>query len=92
MIQRKFRADLFYRLNVLSINVPSLRNRLEDFESLIYQLAKQFKVRFSHGAIEKLKEHSWPGNIRELKNAVARAQTIYGDELIRDGDVKLPFR
>ena len=86
-----FRADLFYRLNVLSLEVPPLKDRIEDFEGLVYQLAKKFNVRFSHGAIERLRNHSWPGNIRELKNAVARAHTIYGSRLVRDRDVKPLF-
>lgn len=88
VVQKKFRADLFYRLNVLSIQMPALRDRLEDFDDLIYQLSKEFRVRLSHTAIEKLKEHPWPGNIRELRNAVARAQIMYGPSLIRDRDVK----
>lgn len=91
VVRKKFRADLFYRLNVLSICIPPLKDRLEDFDHLIYQFSKELRVRFSHGAIEKLKEHSWPGNIRELKNAVARAQTICGRELIRDKDVRHLF-
>ena len=91
VVQNKFRADLFYRLNVLSIQIPPLRDHLEDFDDIIYKFAKKLRVRFSHGAIEKLKEHSWPGNIRELKNAVARAQAIYGQDLISDKDVKYLF-
>ena len=87
VIQKKFRADLFYRLNVLSVQVPPLKDRLEDFETLLYKFAKGLNVRFSHGAIEKLKQHSWLGNIRELKNSIARAQTIYGRNIIRDKDV-----
>lgn len=72
-----FRADLFFRLNVVQINTPSLKHRMEDFDDLFYQFAKTFKVRFSHDAIQKLKKHSWPGNIRELKNVVARASALY---------------
>jgi DNA-binding NtrC family response regulator len=73
----EFRADLFYRLNVVSIYTPSLRERIEDFEDLIYTFAKEMRVRFSYDAIQRLKAHSWPGNVRELKNLVARASALF---------------
>lgn len=69
----QFRADLYYRLNVISIETPTLLERMEDFEGILYSFAKQLRVRFSFGAIARLKKHNWPGNIRELKNTVARA-------------------
>ncbi len=72
-----FRSDLYYRLNVLTLNLPALSERMEDFETLLYTFAKHFRVRFSHMAIQKLKAHKWPGNIRELKNLVARASAIF---------------
>lgn len=75
--QSLFRTDLYYRLNVISIEAPSLFDRMEDFEELLYTFAKQLKVRFSFSAIERLKKHTWPGNIRELKNTVARACANY---------------
>ena len=89
--QGQFRSDLFYRLNVLSIHVPPLSNRMEDFENLIYQMAREYQVRFSHEAINLLKEHSWPGNIRELRNSVARAKALYGDNLIRGKEAQKLF-
>ncbi len=88
VIQEKFRADLFYRLNVLPISIPSLKNRLEDFENLLFQMAKHLKVHFTREAIEKLKQHPWPGNIRELKTAVARAHTFCEDKIVRETDIK----
>lgn len=72
-----FRADLYFRLNVVAITPPSLQDRMEDFENLLYSFAKKLRVRFSHGAIVRLKKHSWPGNIRELKNVVAKASALY---------------
>ncbi len=72
-----FRQDLYFRLNVCRLTPPALRERMEDFESLLYGFAKEQRVRFSHGAIARLKKHSWPGNIRELKNTVARARAYY---------------
>lgn len=72
-----FRADLYFRLNVVAVTPPVLQNRMEDFESLLYAFAKKLKVRFSHNAILRLKKHPWPGNIRELKNVVAKAAALY---------------
>ncbi len=73
VIKREFREDLYHRLNVCRVSPPSLVERMEDFEELLYCFAKEMRVRFSFGAIEKLKDHLWPGNIRELKNLVSRA-------------------
>jgi DNA-binding NtrC family response regulator len=73
----EFRSDLYYRLNVVSIFTPSLKDRIEDFEEILYSFAKEMRVRFSYDAIQRLKAHSWPGNIRELRNLVARASALY---------------
>jgi DNA-binding NtrC family response regulator len=83
-----FRADLYFRLNVISISPPALSLRMEDFEDLLYTFAKALRVRFSFGAISRLKKHSWPGNIRELKNLVTRAAAIYPKELITEEHVE----
>lgn len=85
--QKKFREDLFYRLNVCQIQPPSLIDRMEDFDDLIYHFAKQLRVRFSFTAIERLKEHSWPGNVRELKNTVARASAYFPGKHIQPEDL-----
>ena len=83
--QGKFRLDLFFRLNVLRVHVPALSERMEDFEKLFYFFAKQFRVRFSHDAIERIKKHPWPGNIRELKHLVARASVLfYGKKIDKE--------
>lgn len=79
-----FRSDLFYRLNVITIEAPALKERVEDFEELLYQFAKQMRVRFSFNAIQCLKKHDWPGNIRELKNLVARASALYPKQYIQE--------
>lgn len=84
----EFRQDLFYRLNVISIETPNLNQRIEDFEDLIYSFAKSMRVRFSHGAIEILKKYEWPGNIRELKNLVAKASALHAGELITEEHVE----
>lgn len=79
-----FRADLFYRLNVITLEVPALKERMEDFETFLYQFARQLRVRFSHNAIAALKKYEWPGNIRELKNVVSRASALYPKEHITE--------
>lgn len=84
-----FRSDLFYRLNVINIEAPALKERLEDFDSLLYSFAKEMRVRFSHKAIQCLKNHDWPGNIRELKNLVARASALYPKAYIDEKHIDL---
>ncbi len=76
----KFREDLFYRLDVLPINVPPLRDRKEDIPALVKYFVEQICIDlkipvkyFSQDAIEKFIKYDWPGNIRELQNHVTRA-------------------
>ncbi|PCJ95974.1 MAG: sigma-54-dependent Fis family transcriptional regulator [Hyphomicrobiales bacterium] len=78
--QGRFREDLFYRLHVLPVNVPSLRDRLEDVKSLANYFLDQFSreesrqfTRLSDTAYECLQSYSWPGNVRELQNAIRHA-------------------
>ncbi len=81
--ERRFREDLFYRINVVQIAVPPLRNRIED----VLQLAQSFLTRIartskkpvegiSEGAAQKLREYDWPGNVRELENCIERAVAL----------------
>jgi two-component system response regulator AtoC len=78
------RRDLFYRINVVTLTIPPLRERREDIPAL----AKSFLARRKHGidadAIQMLVEHEWPGNVRELRNTIERAV------LIEDSDVITP--
>lgn len=85
----QFRLDLYYRLNVISMQPPTLSQRTEDFEDLLYCFSKKMKVAFSHTAIQRLKKHSWPGNIRELKNVVARASALFPKQRIQDEFIPL---
>lgn len=87
VFEEKFRADLYFRLHVIQLQAPALKDRMEDFDDLLYTFAKAMRVRFSYGAIQKLKTHAWPGNIRELKNAVSRAKAYWGNDEIKDHDV-----
>jgi len=86
---KEFRSDLYFRLNVVTANIPSLKSRMEDFEIILMEFAKKFRVRFSMGAIMKLKHHIWPGNIRELKNTVARASAFFPKQSIEESHVDL---
>ena len=97
----QFRADLYYRLNIITIEVPSLHQRMDDFEDFLYQFAKESRIGFSYLAIQKLKKYSWPGNIRELKNLIARAATLFPkcyiqeshvDQLLNRNDLSVPDR
>ncbi|HWQ78848.1 MAG TPA: sigma 54-interacting transcriptional regulator [Anaerovoracaceae bacterium] len=86
---RTFREDLFYRLNVLTIHVPPLRERPDDITELADYFAqtltqqKNRRVRISAEVYDALKEYSWPGNIRELENAIERAINVTDDDEIR---------
>jgi two-component system response regulator AtoC len=87
----RFREDLFYRLNAVSIVLPPLRERREDIPPLAQTFADRVyslgpSVRFSSEALDLLQKYSWPGNIRELENAVVRAAAMC-DGLIRVQDL-----
>lgn len=85
--EKQFRADLYFRIHVVTLTLPPLRERLEDFDDLVYSFCRDNRIRFSVAAIEALKRHSWPGNIRELKNVVARAKAIFPDTYIQPDHV-----
>ena len=76
----KFREDLFYRLNVVSIHIPPLRERKDDIPLLVYHFMKKFSDRdnknvsaISQEALRLMQYHNWPGNVRELENIIERA-------------------
>lgn len=86
---KKFRPDLYYRLNVLPITIPPLRERIEDIphlaDTLLAELIDTYgrKVSFSNEAREVLLNYSWPGNVRELRNAIGRGfMMTEGDEIL----------
>jgi DNA-binding NtrC family response regulator len=81
----RFREDLFYRLNVVELNIPPLRERLEDIIPLASAFIAEFtkgKARFASAVAECLMRYSWPGNVRELRNAMERAALLSLGELI----------
>lgn len=80
----RFREDLYYRLNVVSLTLPPLRERLDDIGALAQRFIERFSSTFDLPAVtlpladlQKLKSHSWPGNVRELRNLIERA-TLMG--------------
>jgi DNA-binding NtrC family response regulator len=80
-----FREDLYYRLNVVELNLPALRERPEDILPLANHFMEQFargKTRLSPPASEALAGYAWPGNVRELRNAMERAALMCGGELV----------
>jgi DNA-binding NtrC family response regulator len=90
MSEEHFREDLFYRLNVMPIFLPPLRDRRDDIPALVQHFIKKFSKAHNsaiHGiskeAIEALKSYRWPGNIRELENAVERAFIIENSAMIQ---------
>jgi two-component system response regulator AtoC len=85
-----FREDLFYRLNVLPIFLPPLRDRKDDIAALVQHFIKKFAKQFSSSidsitpeALDLLKKHRWPGNIRELENAIERAFIVESSHTIQ---------
>jgi DNA-binding NtrC family response regulator len=81
----RFREDLFYRLNVVELNVPPLRERREDILPLAAQFIAEFakgRARFSESVAACLQNYAWPGNVRELRNAMERAVLLSRSELI----------
>ncbi len=89
----KFREDLFFRLGVVVLQVPSLADRVEDIPALIRHFQSRMpadaKCRFDEAALALLLRHDWPGNVRELRNFVERASVLHGGETLGADDVAL---
>jgi two-component system nitrogen regulation response regulator NtrX len=92
--ESRFREDLLYRLNVVPIEVPPLRERLEDIPALVAHFAEQLGAsagvpgkRFADEAVRRLQTRPWPGNIRELRNAVERALILAPGKVVTPADV-----
>jgi two-component system nitrogen regulation response regulator NtrX len=89
-----FRADLFYRLNVIPFELPPLRERLEDvpllverFNTIFSQAYGKTPKQFEADAIEELQNYSWPGNVRELKNTIERVVIMHGAVRVAANDL-----
>jgi DNA-binding NtrC family response regulator len=94
--QGTFREDLYYRLNVLPIDIPPLRERKEDIPSLVeHFITKHGKEAgspvqsISEGALQRLREYHWPGNVRELENVIERSIVLASGPVLQADDIKL---
>ena len=96
--QGKFREDLYYRLNVVPVRLPSLAERIEDLPSLVRHLLTKIcrqeglsLMRMAPETVVRLMEYHWPGNVRQLENAIEKAVTLSGDrEILYPSDFPLP--
>ena len=92
----RFREDLYYRLNVVEIRIPALRERLEDIpllaEFFLQRITRKngmARIRLTAEAINLLQSHSWPGNVRELENTIARACALATSNILLPADIPL---
>ncbi|MBQ4891155.1 sigma-54-dependent Fis family transcriptional regulator [Shewanella sp. MMG014] len=96
--KNEFREDLYYRLNVFPIEMPSLSERRDDVPLLLQELVSRVfnegrgKIRFTQRAIESLKEHNWSGNVRELSNLVERLTILFPGGLVDVNDLPRKYR
>ncbi|MFO7325623.1 MAG: helix-turn-helix domain-containing protein, partial [Pseudomonadota bacterium] len=96
--QGTFREDLFYRLNVFPIDMPSLRSRKEDLPTLIRDFAEmnvaagRSRVLLTEGAMECLERYDWPGNVRELGNLIERLSILCGGRPVGVADLPPRYR
>ena len=98
--QGKLRSDLFYRLCVVNIEIPSLRERMDDIQILAEGFLEKFNKKFdkeiwmiSDGALKKLKNHSYPGNVRELENIIEQAVSMSDNEhALTEKNLSMPTR
>ncbi len=89
----RFREDLYYRLNVVEIHIPPLRERIEDIPELVDSFLEEFKEKYnkpelslSKNALSVLTTYSWPGNVRELRNVIERATVLSRSNVIESDD------
>jgi transcriptional regulator with PAS, ATPase and Fis domain len=89
-----FRLDLFYRINIINISIPPLRERKEDIEDLVSHFVRRYRLAFKKDVnfvprpiIDKLCRHDWPGNVRELENVIQRAVLMSKNNLITEQEI-----
>jgi formate hydrogenlyase transcriptional activator len=94
----RFRMDLFYRLNVFPIQVPALRERLEDIPALVNHFAERIAARtkkeitqIEEQSLSAMQQYSWPGNVRELQNVIERCVILTTDEVLRVDSTMLVY-
>ena len=89
-----FRADLFFRINVFPIEIPTLAERNDDIPTLVAYMIEEMKSygaqipKFDNSALRALKEYIWPGNVRELKNVIERASILFPNKVVDSRNVK----
>ncbi len=98
VLRGAFRQDLYYRLNVLRLDLPALRDRLEDIAVLTPHFIREFARDFQRPvstltpcAILKLCAHDWPGNVRELKHVIERAVLLASGPTLQEGDIQIDY-
>ncbi len=91
--ENRFRQDLLYRINTIEVEIPSLRERLEDIPPLANHFLKHYSVKYgksvskiSEGAMARMNKHPWPGNIRELQHALERAIILSNSSVLQPED------
>ncbi len=92
---RRFRGDLYYRLNVINIRIPPLRERRGDIPQLVRHFLDKHAVRpveFSRQAMELMCEYDWPGNVRELENSIRRMVVLHSDPVLTVEDLPSPLQ
>ncbi|MDZ4785508.1 MAG: sigma-54 dependent transcriptional regulator [bacterium] len=89
-----FREDLYYRINVIGLRLPALRDRFEDVPALIQNFSEKFRdqyggrtLKFSEEALNKMIEYGWPGNVRELENVVESLIALCPSDTVNEGDL-----
>jgi len=89
-----FRLDLYYRLNIINISIPPLRERKEDIEDLVSHFIRKYRLAFKkdvdfvpRSIIDKLESHNWPGNVRELENVIQRAVLMAKSNIITENEI-----
>ncbi|MCL1980146.1 MAG: sigma 54-interacting transcriptional regulator [Proteobacteria bacterium] len=92
--EKKFRLDLYYRLNIINIDIPPLRERKEDIVELVSHFVNHYRVAFKKeidfvpkSTINRLLAHDWPGNVRELENLIQRAVLMAKGKMITESDL-----
>ena len=95
---KHFRQDLYYRVNVLSLSIPPLRERIEDIPHLASHFLTRYAIqygrersRLSPAALQKLMVYSWPGNVRELECVIQRAMLLSSSAVLRPEEINLPL-
>jgi DNA-binding NtrC family response regulator len=87
--QGTFREDLYYRLNVVPLDIPPLRERKEDIPYLVEHFARKFGGEISEGALERLMSYHWPGNVRELENVIERSILLAQGPRVEADDIRI---